>query len=61
MIIGLHQAIKFNKKQTLQFYDESIITPYLAPEIILQNKLYEEVDFYSLGIIMFELITGKVR
>ena len=32
---------------------------YLAPEIILNNGYNFSVDFWSLGIIFFELLTGK--
>lgn len=33
---------------------------YRAPEIILRNKFNEKCDIWSVGVMMYELITGKV-
>ena len=32
---------------------------YLAPELIMKQPHGKEVDFWALGIIIFELLTGK--
>jgi serine/threonine protein kinase len=33
-------------------------TEYLAPEVIMEDSYGFSVDWYSLGLVMFELITG---
>jgi serine/threonine protein kinase len=33
-------------------------TEYLAPEIIKDKKYSYSVDWYSLGLVMFEMLTG---
>ena len=36
------------------------ICPYSAPEILYREKILAEADFYSLGLIAYELMTQKV-
>jgi len=38
----------------------SKVSPYSAPEILLRDKVYAECDFYSLGIIIYEMMTQDV-
>jgi eukaryotic-like serine/threonine-protein kinase len=33
---------------------------YLAPEIILQKESTTKVDMWALGIILYQLLTGKL-
>ncbi|RGB41345.1 kinase-like domain-containing protein [Rhizophagus diaphanus] len=35
------------------------IIPYMAPEILLRHKYNKASDIYSLGMIMWELMTGR--
>lgn len=35
--------------------------PYLAPEAISEKMYYPSTDFWSLGIMLFEMIFGRVR
>lgn len=34
---------------------------YMAPEILLKKRYTTEVDWWSLGVTMFELLFGKVN
>lgn len=40
---------------------EEVLSIYLAPEVLLRQKNGAEADFYSLGMILFEMMTGRVR
>lgn len=44
-------AKSYSKHGTLQ---------YMAPEIILGKEHDKEADWWSLGIIIFQMLTGKV-
>jgi len=33
-------------------------TEYLAPEVIMQDEYGFSVDWYGMGLVMFELVTG---
>ena len=47
-------------KKELDKSDDSGTPAYMAPETILGNKQDYSVDYYSLGVIGYELIKGKV-
>ena len=32
---------------------------YLSPEILKNKKTFKVSDFYTLGVVMFELVTGE--
>jgi len=32
---------------------------YMAPEVLLRKGYFESVDWWSLGVVMFELLFGK--
>jgi len=34
---------------------------YMAPEILKRTGYLESVDWWSLGVVMFELLFGKVQ
>lgn len=34
---------------------------YMAPEVLLRKGYFESVDWWSLGVVMFELLFGRVR
>lgn len=36
-----------------------LITEYVAPEVILNRGHDISADYWSLGVLMFELLTGK--
>lgn len=38
-----------------------LFTEYLAPEVLLRQAPGIEADFYSLGMIMYEMMVGKVN
>jgi protein kinase A len=40
--------------------DTSGTPGYMAPEVLLRRNHSYSVDFYSLGVIAFEFMTGKV-
>ena len=43
-----------------QFYESQFGTRYyMSPEVILMGKISQKVDIWSLGCIMYELITGE--
>jgi len=58
-LIGLNQAKFLNKPDELENIDE-LLSEYLAPEIVLRHETGKEADFYSLGAILYEMMTGKV-
>jgi serine/threonine protein kinase len=35
----------------------SPLCPYSAPEVLFRGKVLTECDFYSLGVIMYEMMT----
>lgn len=37
------------------------VCPYSAPEILYRDRVTAECDFYSLGLIMYEMMTQNVR
>jgi hypothetical protein len=39
----------------------SEVCPYSAPEILYRDRVTAECDFYSLGLIMYEMMTQNVR
>ena len=44
-----------------QFYESQFGTRYyMSPEVILMGKISQKVDIWSLGCIMYELITGEI-
>ncbi|EGR29042.1 protein kinase domain protein [Ichthyophthirius multifiliis] len=47
-----------NSKQQ-EFISKSLITQYLAPEVLLRQQPSFEADYYSLGIILYEITTGN--
>ena len=56
-IIDFGTARKFTKGKKLR---QVIGTPfYMAPEIFTDKKYNEKVDLWSLGIVMYILLTGK--
>ena len=38
----------------------SQVSPYSAPEILLRHKVHPHCDYYSLGIIIYEMMTQDV-
>lgn len=62
--IGLRDSFDQTEKHTTQFLDtlkNDLITYYLAPEILMRELPQGESDFYSLGIIIYEMMTGRVH
>ena len=56
-LIDFGTARKFTKGKKLR---QIIGTPfYMAPEIFTEKKYNEKADMWSLGIIMYILLTGK--
>ena len=50
-----------SKGSNLTQHDEIIgSVEYMAPEVWLGKELSAATDFYSLGVILYELVTGKV-
>ena len=43
-----------------QVIDEFGTMGYQAPEVILRRKYDEKVDNWSLGVLLFNLVTGKM-
>ncbi|KAL4472045.1 hypothetical protein ABPG72_007094 [Tetrahymena utriculariae] len=70
-ISGFQHAIIENQRNNNRQYDfiqsqedddivnDDLITPYLAPEVFLKQKPSFEADFYSLGMVLYEIITGE--
>ena len=56
-IADLGFAEKYNKETGL---DLVLGTPlYMAPELVQQQKYTEKVDIWSLGVITYQLLSGK--
>ncbi|RGB22675.1 kinase-like domain-containing protein [Rhizophagus diaphanus] len=53
--LGLSQAVN-NKSSNNEIYG---VIPYIAPEIFKGSEFTKEADIYSLGMIMWELTTGR--
>ena len=66
VILNSHGYVKITDfgiscfKKDLDKSDDSGTPAYMAPETLLGNKQDYSVDFYSLGVIGYELIKGKV-
>ena len=60
-ITGFKEVFKYQALNSNNALSNNIITPYLAPEILLRETPGFEADFYSLGMIMYELMIGKVK
>ncbi|KRX02076.1 Protein kinase-like domain [Pseudocohnilembus persalinus] len=59
-ISNFSQAIILDKnKINLQILNNDLITEFVAPEILQRQQPGIEADFYSLGIIMAYLMSGK--
>jgi serine/threonine protein kinase len=54
-----HQVRKFLKLIKTLFKYFSFLE-YVAPEVILNRGHDISADFWSLGVLMFELLTGKI-
>ena len=52
-------AVYFNPSKPLMSIAGSMA--YMAPEVLLRKGYFESVDWWSLGVVMFELLFGKVR
>ena len=39
----------------------SPVCPYSAPEVLYRGKILAECDFYSIGLLMYEMMTQEVR
>lgn len=52
-------AVYFNPNKPLMSIAGSMA--YMAPEVLLRKGYFESVDWWSLGVVMFELLFGKVR
>lgn len=50
-LYGLHSACKAG-----DFKIEDELTEYLAPEVLLREEFGAEADFYSLGVILYEIM-----
>jgi len=50
-LYGLHSAC-----ETGDFKIEDDITEYLAPEVLLREDFGCEADFYSMGLILYEIM-----
>lgn len=56
-IADLGFAQEFDREQGLELV---LGTPlYMAPELVLHQKYNEKVDVWSLGVITYQLLTGK--
>ena len=38
----------------------SPVCPYSAPEVLYRGKILAECDFYSIGLLMYEMMTQEV-
>ena len=36
------------------------LNPYSAPEVLMMDRVLAESDFYSLGLILYEIMKNKV-
>lgn len=55
-IADLGFAKKFDKKEGM---DTCLGTPlYMAPELVKEQKYSEKVDVWSLGVIVYQLLSG---
>ncbi len=54
----------FNLAKIDSFYSSNVVSticPYSAPEILYRGRVLAECDFYSIGVIMYEMMTQEVR
>jgi serine/threonine-protein kinase len=57
---GIAKAIDGQQQTTVTTTGEAIGTPYsMAPEQVAGQQLDERTDVYALGVLMFEMLTGR--
>lgn len=50
-LYGLHASKKSN-----EFHNEDDVTEYMAPEVLLREDFGFEADYYSIGVILYEIM-----
>jgi hypothetical protein len=59
------KVIRISNPTTIDSFCSSNIVdevcPYSAPEILFRDRVLAECDFYSLGLIAYELMTQSVK
>lgn len=52
-------AVHYSDKKPLNAVAGSMA--YMAPEVLQKKGYFSSVDWWSLGVVLFELLFGKVR
>jgi serine/threonine protein kinase len=56
---GLCQQLETDQDDAIYGVSNNVTQEYMAPEMVLQRPYGKLVDWWSLGILMFELLTGS--
>jgi eukaryotic-like serine/threonine-protein kinase len=61
VVLDFGFVLPWNDRQRMELEGEFAGTlPYVAPEYLLEQKLGPAADWFSLGVILFELLTGHL-
>lgn len=59
-LIGFRCSMDLNENETNQYFKMNDVNEYTAPELVMRIPPTFVTDYFSLGLILYELMTRKV-